>query len=270
MVATVALDRRVGVFSGLAGGCLEGVRVAARFLAGGVVAAFFGLCVADCLVGLGVASRFLTVEALFGRPGASDLVGLRVSAPRSGVGILAFRLGLGVCVVSLDLGFLRLGLGVADFLLGLGIASLLLTVEALLECLGASVLSGLGVLDSRLGLGVCVLSLVFGVLRLGLGVADFLKARSFDTLPRGLQHWCVSRLCADMGSSLAARAFRAFDAGSLAPPFKSLLPALALAGVTGGRSDGGAEPPLSSDRLVCSAVCDSLPSTVLLRLSRRL
>lgn len=68
---------------------------------------------------------------------------------------------------------LRPGLGVADFLLGPGIASLLLALEALLECLGGSVLSGLGVLDPRLGLGVCVLPLV-SVLRLGLGVADFL------------------------------------------------------------------------------------------------
>lgn len=76
MVATIALDRRVGVFAGLAGGCLEGVRVAARFLAGGVVAAFSGPCVTDCLVGLGVASRFLTVEALFWRPSGSVLVGL--------------------------------------------------------------------------------------------------------------------------------------------------------------------------------------------------
>lgn len=232
-----------------------------------------GLGVADLLVGLGVTSRLLAVEAVLVRPGMSLCVGLCVPASCSGLGVPAFRPGLGVCVVSLDLGFLRLGLGVADFLLGLGVASLLLAVEALLEGPGTSIPSGLGVLAFRLGLGVCVLSLDFGILRPGLGVAKFLESRCFATLLSGLQHTsCFLRLCVVTGSSLAARAFRAFDVGSLALASKPPLLVPTCSGETGVGRDGGTEPPLRSDLLtgLVASPCKSLSLTAHLCLSRRL
>lgn len=322
VMATAALDRWVGVLVGLAGGCFLGLGVA-DFLVGLGVASLLlaveallgrpglsthaGLCipappsglgvlafrpglgvcvvsldlgflrlglgVADLVLGLGVASLLLEVAALLVRPGVSVLRGLGVPATRSGLGVLAVRPGLGVCVVSLDLGFLRLGLGVADFLLGLGVASLLLAVEDLVERPGVSVPSGLGVLAFRLGLGVCVLSLDFGVFRLGLGVADFLEARGFGIFLRGLRHpSCFLRLCVVIGSSLAARAFRAFDVASLALASKPPLHVPPFSGLTGARCDGGTEPPLISDLLagLVGSACNSLSLTVHVCLSRRL
>lgn len=176
---------------------LAGLRIPAPRSGVGVLAFGLGLGVSViCLdlgvfrLGLGVgprvASRLLAVEFLLEHPGESILCGLCIPASPSGVGVLAFRFGLGVCVDSLDLRFLRLGLGVADVRLELGNARLRLADEALLERLGVPVASGLGGINSRPGLGVCVLSLVFAVLRLGLGVADFLEARCFAGLLAGL------------------------------------------------------------------------------------
>lgn len=200
-VAVFALDRRGGVFLGLAGECFLGLFTAASFLAGDTAAAFFGLGVGSFFFGLGVASLLLTLDAFLGRPG--DLFGLSVWA--------FCPLGLGVCAFSEDFGTLRPGLGVSN-------------------------LPGL---------------LFLATLRGGLD----------DTL-------FVLRLCADMGSSLAARVFRACDTDlfALSPP---RLRSPVFTGVNGVGSDGGTEPlfrrrPLAG---LVNSVCHSSPFGVDLRLS---
>lgn len=77
-VAAFVLDRRGGVFFGLAGDSFLGLRATAFFLvADTTAAAFFGLGVGS-FFGLGVASLLLTLDALLGRPGV--LLGLSVAA----------------------------------------------------------------------------------------------------------------------------------------------------------------------------------------------
>lgn len=86
-VAAFVLDRRGGVFFGLAGDSFLGLRAAASFLvADATAAAFFGLGVGSFFFGLGVASLLLALDAFLGRPGV--LFGLSVVALRP--------LGLGV------------------------------------------------------------------------------------------------------------------------------------------------------------------------------
>lgn len=78
-VAAFVLDRRGGVFFGLAGDSFLGLRATAFFLvADTTAAAFFGLGVGSFFFGLGVASLLLTLDALLGRPGV--LLGLSVAA----------------------------------------------------------------------------------------------------------------------------------------------------------------------------------------------
>lgn len=100
-MAAFVLDRRGGVFFGLAGDSFLGLCAAASILVvDATAAAFFGLGVVSVFLGLGVASLLLTLDALLGRPGV--LFGLSVVAfCPLGLGVSAF---VALCVFCLGLG----------------------------------------------------------------------------------------------------------------------------------------------------------------------